>query len=124
MYLSWHHTNLRQSSMIHIGVWAPIKDKANTIRRGRRFLVRSLDFIEKHWLNKGDYIVGDHPTVADLQAVHEIVQFGMLPTEEYWKEVLSPKRPTLLKWLDRMLAMNEVQKCIQEAVSRKITAKL
>ena len=37
-YLSWHHLNLRQSAMIFLSQFAPIRDKEGTLRKGKRFL--------------------------------------------------------------------------------------
>lgn len=35
--------------------------------------------MDKHYLTHTDYIVGDHPTVADLQAIHELLMYPLLP---------------------------------------------
>ena len=45
--------------MILLGLWAPIRDKEGTLRKGRRFLKKSLEFMNDYWLKNTNYITGD-----------------------------------------------------------------
>ncbi len=111
--------------MIFIGTWAPIKDKANTLRRGERFLTRALAFMEANWLAHSDYIVGDEPTFADLQAINELLMFATMPKSKYWSQICdSAKNPKVVRWINRMQRVETVSDIFEKAMGKRLQPKL
>ena len=81
--------------------------------------------MEKNYLAHSDYIVGDHPTFADLQAVHELFMFALLPEQKYWGWICdSTKNPKVVQWMNRMIRIDVVNSQFEKAAGRRLEPKL
>ena len=102
MYLSWHHTNLRMGMQIFRGMSGKYDNKELLIQQGETYLKSSLEFMDKHFLDKSEYLAGDRPTFADIQAINELLIYMAVP--KYWEWVSDKKNhPNLIAWMNRML---------------------
>jgi glutathione S-transferase len=79
-YLEWQHGNLlNEAGMLFYMQWVipfqtGVKPKAEDIKNQIAALNRNLSDLEKIWLKKSDFLVGNEVTFADLMAVSIIEQ--------------------------------------------------
>lgn len=103
-YLHFHHRTVREAS---IGLVAPRIRKDLDIpqavqSRAQASFETALQALEEGWLNRGRYLVGDTPTLADLAAYVEIGQTQACFTNVYDTRAF----PRVTRWLQDMMTID------------------
>eukprot|EP01062_Namystynia_karyoxenos_P071762 TRINITY_DN67457_c0_g1_i1.p2 TRINITY_DN67457_c0_g1~~TRINITY_DN67457_c0_g1_i1.p2 ORF type:complete len:254 (+),score=86.57 TRINITY_DN67457_c0_g1_i1:76-762(+) len=98
-YFNWHHKALRE---LTISVFAPgvrpdLKIDPQMVARGKMTAKLSLGVVERFLAERGGWLCGPEPTIADLSAYCEI---GQCSPEQFDIVDLS-SWPRILQWLKR-----------------------
>ncbi|KAJ9471251.1 Glutathione S-transferase T3 [Diplonema papillatum] len=100
-FLHWYHRSVREASISYLSplLRADMKFSKSFLAAGRANVVTAVGIIESHYLGATQFLVYDHPTVADLQAFSELEQLRLGEIFDF-----SPY-PNTRKWMDRMAAL-------------------
>jgi glutathione S-transferase len=112
-YLSWHHTNTRLRITLdyflpallmpaYHGVAPPDPGKRERLReRGRE----SLALLERFLCDRGDYLGGESPSIADLFIASDLYALDLDPARAAWFDGLAE----VSAWLERLRTLHGYQ---------------
>ena len=98
-YLDWHHSTIRAGSTGWFFNQYIMKKPATDpkIVESKKLLAKSLGILDGHTLKDSAFIAGDKISIADLQALSELVQHWMVQKNVY------AGYPNIEKWVDACL---------------------
>ncbi len=140
-YLESHHSGLRKGGeFLFFQLFLPklvgeenAKKIATPAYLGYQesFFNKSLDVIEEVWLARAEtegqsnYLTGvsEMPTIADISAACELIQFKFMP--EKYEEIMG-ERPRIKRWMERMMnfpEMKEAHEFFEHGVAKFLSRK-
>ncbi|XP_045173294.2 glutathione S-transferase theta-1-like [Mercenaria mercenaria] len=118
-YLNWHHTNIRATAMMafrhqFINTVRGRPVKLDEVKRFKTELKKSINHIDKYFLKDTPYIAGKDISVADLQALCELMQLDIVGDENAYRF-----NPKVSAWADRVKSKVEpyFAECQSEGIS-------
>lgn len=92
-YLHWHHGNLRRAKMVLVATFGHLPEPFVT----EAYETRGKSFAQlEAWLTDNPYLAGSEMSIADLSALCEVTQHGLMDFD------LSPY-PHVFNWRNRLL---------------------
>ena len=83
-YLDWHHTLRNGTRGWFFHQYVAKKPATDTVVvESKEALLKAFDVLNDHTLRDNKFIIGEEISVADLQALNELIQFWMVSKEVY-----------------------------------------
>lgn len=117
-YLHWHHTNIRVNAMMtfrhqFINTMRGRLIKEDEVKKFKADLIKAMNHIDKYFLKDNPFIAGKDVSVADFQALCELMQLDIIGNENLYLS-----NPKLKAWADRVKAVFQpyFSECLTEGI--------
>ncbi|MAJ84347.1 MAG: glutathione S-transferase family protein [Gammaproteobacteria bacterium] len=99
-FLHYHHRNIKEASLAFFAPMArpDLGLTDDVINMAKKLFTKGLNALEKHWLEKNNFITGNNPTIADIAAYVEVGQLQSQFTNLFDFEIY----PNVKRWLGEM----------------------